>query len=115
MSGAIFTKFGRAPTTLRIFTGGGPPGAPGSASMWSAGRASKEDNLQGLQNNEQVQEHRPVLDVIKVVFQLLAGVVERGGIRIGDLRPAGNSGLEHVPVHVEGDLVLQLGHEDRPL
>src|SRR3954454_19079410 len=61
----------------------------------------------------EIEADRPVLDVIEVVLDPL---LDRGvAAPPVDLRPAGDAGLDLVPEHVLGNLVLELGDEQRAL
>src|SRR5262245_4736187 len=83
---------------------------PGRRSRRSAG---EEDHLDGLDDDEEVQKQRAVLDVVQVVLELLAGLLERCAIVVPHLRPPGDPGSDDVPEHVERDSLLKLADEDR--
>lgn len=49
-----------------------------------------------------------MLDVVKIVLDLDAGIIGIGGITVDHLRPATDPGPHDVTVHVEGDLPFEL-------
>src|SRR2546426_5234625 len=80
-------------------------------SSTSARTPPKADDLDGLKENEQVEEDREVLDVVEVVLELFQRVFDRGAVAILDLGPAGNARLGSEAMDVEGYFRLELTHE----
>src|SRR5206468_4104274 len=68
----------------------------------------------GLEDDDDIERDRHVLDVEQVVLQLLDRVFDAGAIRIADLRPARQPGLQYVPLTIVGDLLDKLLHELGP-
>src|SRR5437660_12775235 len=77
--------------------------------------SAEKDRIECLKKNKHVLTKRHVFDVIKVVLQLLDGVFDGGAVRIGDLRPPGDSGFHIVPQAVVRNALAQHVHEVRPL
>src|SRR5262245_54784828 len=71
------------------------PAAPTAA--WLLRTFAGQNHAHGLEQNDDVEEQRMVLDVVEVVLQLLYRVVERGAVVVADLRPPGHPGLDAVP------------------
>src|SRR6516162_4177335 len=73
----------------------------------------EQDHTDGGEQDQQVQKQVAVFHVIKVVGKLLAGVLDRGAIRVIHLRPAGDPGLHAGAVTVErddlGELIDEMG------
>src|SRR6187200_1422994 len=68
---------------------------------------------EGQPHDLQVERHRPVLDVIEVVFNsFLQRCISTPTV---DLGPAGDPGLDLVPQHVLRDAVLELLDEEGAL
>src|SRR5688500_15334219 len=77
--------------------------------------ASRHENgLNGLDENKQVERRGHVLDVEEVILELFQRVFDAGPIRVTDLRPAGNAGLDNVTLAVKADLASQFRDEFRP-
>src|SRR5215510_11413935 len=70
---------------------------------------------QRVEDDEEVQRKRHVLDVEQVVLELLDGVFLAGSVGIADLRPSGQSWPYDVPLAVERDVPCQLLDEFWPL
>src|SRR5215470_18385976 len=75
----------------------------------------EQHDLHGVEQDQEVEEQREVLDVVEVVLQLLERIFDRGAVAILDLRPAGESRLHGQPLHVIRDFLLQALHELRSL
>src|SRR6266849_525374 len=75
----------------------------------------EENYLDRVQQNQEIEEERKVLDVVQIVLQLLERVVDRGAVTVLDLGPAGDSRLHREPLHVVRDLPLEFVDELRPL
>src|SRR5215510_7162249 len=56
-----------------------------------------------------------VLDVIEIKAELLCGVLDRRGIGVPHLRPAGDAGLDAVPHAVERDALREICDKARSL
>lgn len=52
-----------------------------------------------------------MLDVIEVVLDLFSGLVDVGRVALAHLRPAGDTGFDHVPVAVEGEFLVEVSDE----
>src|SRR6187399_879745 len=76
---------------------------------------SEQNGLECLQNDEEVEEHGRVLDVEKVVLQLLERVLRTGAVGVAHLCPARDAGPHHMPLTVVRDLFRQFGDELRTL
>src|SRR5688572_13367310 len=75
--------------------------------------AVAEEQQRRFGNDLQVEEQRPVLDIVEIVAGTL---LDRGvAAQAVHLRPAGDTGLLDVATHVSGDALRKLLHEMRPL
>src|SRR4051812_2760986 len=74
----------------------------------SAGAPPEEDDLGGVKEDLQIQTDGKMLDVVQVVFELVAGLLEAGRIGKADLRPAGDPRRHEQAQVVVGDLVAQV-------
>src|SRR5512141_1083978 len=72
---------------------------------------ARHDHADRLEEDDDVEEQRVVLDVVKIVLQFLNGVVERRTVVIADLRPPGHAGLDAVPYGVIRYLARELVDE----
>src|SRR5882672_9765408 len=72
---------------------------------------AKQDDLRGLEKDDEVQEQRVILDVVKIELELLHGVVDRRSVGVADLGPTRYARFHRVPARVEGDLPAELAHE----
>src|SRR5574337_661442 len=54
-----------------------------------AATPSQQHDLYSLQDNYKIEGEAHVLDVIQIVLELLLGILERTGVLVADLRPAG--------------------------
>src|SRR2546422_7545923 len=73
-----------------------------------------QDHGNGLQEDAEVQGEGHVLDVIKVILQLLVSVIDRTPIRVVHLRPAGDPRLHHMTQRIVRNLLLVFLHENVP-
>src|SRR5262249_18152212 len=73
----------------------------------------EQHDLHGVEQDQEVEEQREILDVVEVVLQLLERIFDRGAVAIPDLRPAGEPRLHGQPLHVVRDFPLQALHELR--
>src|ERR1700676_3704850 len=69
-----------------------------------AAAASEKQSFDGLEDDQQIQSNRDVLEVVQVVGDLLDIVFERGAISVIDLRPASGARFNHPALFVEGNL-----------
>src|SRR5262245_44788271 len=62
------------------------------------GVVGTEDRAERLEDDVEVEPHRPVVDVVEIVLDALADLVDRVGLATPavDLRPAGDAGLHAV-------------------
>src|SRR5262249_23154158 len=79
---------------------------------WSS-TPGEQHHLHGVEQDQEVEEQREILDVVEVVLQLLQRVFDRGAVAIPDLRPAGEPRFYGQPLHVVRDFLLQALHELR--
>src|SRR5713226_8496526 len=86
--------------------------SPGSRYLSTTG---EENDLDRVEQDQEIEEERKVLDVVQVVLQLLERVVDRSAVAVLDLGPAGDSRLHREPLHVVRDLSLEFVDELRPL
>src|SRR5262249_48718529 len=56
--------------------------------------------------NDDIKPVRKVLDVVKIVFELQPGGINRGYITLMHLRPAADARLDDMPIDVEGYFTL---------
>src|SRR5579885_1311443 len=77
-------------------------------SIPSASSAAQERDFDGLENDQQIQAERHVLDVIEVVSQLLDVIFERCAIAAMNLCPAGRPWLHGPALRVERDFAHAL-------
>src|SRR5882672_4203691 len=76
---------------------------------------SEQHDLNGVEQDQEVEEERKVLDVVEIVLQLLERVVDGGAVVILVLGPAGDAELHGEPLHVEENLLLEILDELRTL
>src|SRR5580765_8450101 len=74
---------------------------------------AEHDHSHGLDQNEQVENERVVLDVVEVILQLTHRLLDCGAIRVAHLRPSRDSRLDAVPNRVERNLLSKHVHEFR--
>src|SRR6185295_9199730 len=84
----------------------------GSASPTTLG---KENHLYGIEDDEEVEEEREILDVVEVILQLLECVLDRRSVVVLYLGPAGYARFDRESFHVVRDLLLQGDNKLRPL
>src|SRR2546425_3172272 len=73
------------------------------AASGSSSPADEEDDLNRLEQDEQVKKEREVLDVVKIVLELLVRFLNGGCVVMADLSPAGDAGLHGQAADVKGD------------
>src|SRR3990170_1243173 len=78
------------------------------------GPSTQDDDLDGLEQDQQVELDRHVLDVEEIVLELFPCFFKGPAVHELDLRPSGQSGLQRVSERVKRDHPLQLLHELRP-
>src|SRR6476660_1876609 len=81
----------------------------------TSGSLPQQHGLHGIENDEDIEGERQVLDVEQVVLQLLQRVFDAGPVGVAHLRPAGETWPNDVPLAIEGDLPRQLVDELRAL
>src|SRR4030095_4464746 len=64
--------------------------------------------------DQQVENQRVVLDIEKVELKLALRILDRGAVRVTNLRPPSQARLDAVPHVVEAHLLAQLFDESRP-
>src|SRR3954469_4688815 len=111
MMGAIFMKFGRAPTTFMTFnmrvclsrerTWPKRPIRPATLRP-----PPEEHGLDGRKNDEQIERNRHILDVEQVVLELLQRIFDARAVCVAHLRPASEAWPDGMALTVERD---QLG------
>src|SRR5215813_8703692 len=70
-----------------------------------------ENDPQCLCEDHEVQEQAVVLDVVEIILQLLDSILDRGTIRIVNLRPPRDPGFHTVPILIKGDVLRKLVHD----
>src|SRR5690349_22125059 len=78
------------------------------------GPPPKQNYFDRLKDDDGVQNQTLVLDVEKIVLQLLPRIFDRRAVRILDLRPTRQSGRDQMSLLVKRNLLGELGHEVRP-
>src|ERR1700674_4612571 len=68
---------------------------------------SQKYNLDRVQDDQQIQPCRCILDVIEVIPKVFLGVLDRAAIPIEDLSPPGNSWTNRVPKVVVRNLLTE--------
>src|SRR5687768_12459510 len=81
----------------------------------SLGATPKQNDLDRLKQDDRVKHQTMVLDVEKIVLQLLSRIRDRRAVRILDLRPAGQSRRDQMALFVVRNLLGELGHKVRAL
>src|SRR5215468_1563919 len=81
---------------------------------WSS-TPGEQHHLHGVEQDQEVEEQREILDVVEVVLQLLQRVFDRGTVAIPNLRHAREPRFHRQPLHVVRDFLLQALHELRSL
>src|SRR5687768_12664345 len=66
------------------------------------------DGLDRLENDEQVEADREILDVEQVELQLLHRVLDAGAVGVAHLRPSGQARLDDMALAVERNLHLEV-------
>src|SRR3546814_1363249 len=79
---------------------------PSPARQQSSGRLRKK-RLDGQEQNKHIQEQRAMLYIVEVILDLFAGLADAGGVALAHLRPARNSGLDHMAVNIKGRFLLK--------
>src|SRR5439155_17910319 len=88
-------------------------GPPSQVSLTRA--LAPEHDLGRLQQYHKIEDKALVLDVVKVVLELLERVLVGGAIRVAQLRPARDSRLHDVALVVVRDFFRKPLHELRAL
>src|SRR5436305_125792 len=73
----------------------------------SAGALAEHHRFDGLKDDQQVQADGHILDVVEIIFHLLARLFHRRTISVVDLRPPGQSGKHNMTHSVVRYLALQ--------
>src|SRR6185312_14727176 len=60
-----------------------------------------------LNNDGEVKEHRKMLDIEEVIFELGPGLLEAGAVNIANLRPAGEAGTDAMALVEEGNFAIE--------
>src|SRR5712691_3104079 len=81
----------------------------------SSSSAAQQNRLDRLKHDNRVECQALVLDVVKLVLQLLPRVFDRRAVRIFDLRPAGQARRDQMSLFVIRNFLRQLRHEMRAL
>src|SRR3546814_7897583 len=83
---------------------------PSPARQQSSGRLRKK-RLDGQEQNKHIQEQRAMLYIVEVILDLFAGLADAGGVALAHLRPARNSGLDHMAVNIKGQLPVEVPYK----
>src|SRR5439155_14790459 len=76
---------------------------------------AEEHDPDGLDEDQQIEQERMVLDVEKIVLEFLDRLFQIAAIGVAYLRPAGEPGLDAVPDRVERDLLGKRADKRGPL
>src|SRR6476659_3467410 len=87
-----------------------PLNASGSTSPFS-----RNHDGNGLEEDQQVEKQRTVLDVIKIELQFLDRILESRPVLVSDLSPSRDAGLHAVPYRIVGNLACQSLDKERTL
>src|SRR5581483_11322301 len=77
--------------------------------------ATEQDDLQSFEDDLQIEHGGNVFDIIEIVVKLFDRVLFTVSVRVGDLRPAGDSGLHGESKMIIRDLLFEFGNKKRPL
>src|SRR5207248_7309366 len=80
---------------------------------YSSCAATEKNRLDRLEENCRIEREALILDVVKIVLQLLSRILNRSAIRILDLCPAGESRRDQMSLLVVGNLCGELSNEVR--
>src|SRR5882672_12622824 len=69
----------------------------------SSSPSDEENDLNRLEQDEQVKKEGKVLDVVKIVLELLVRFLDGGRVLMADLSPAGDAGLHGQAAGVKRD------------
>src|SRR5882724_538389 len=84
--------------------------------LWVLARAASiDDHFHGLQHDLQIQQKRPVLNVVEIVTEFFFSILDRRSILVADLCPTTEAGPHRVPVIIEWYGRYQLGDYFRSL
>src|SRR5512134_282477 len=90
--------------------------APNETTWRALARAlAPEHDLDRLDENREIEQQAPVLDVVQVVLKLLERILFGRAVRVAELCPPGDAGLHAVALAVVRDRVLEVVHELRSL
>src|SRR5437762_649613 len=110
----------RASTALHRLVGLRGPGTASSAPAnrfhgvrRSPSAGTKQHHPDGLDQNQQIEQKRMVLDVIKIVFELLDRLFEIAAVGVAYLCPTGQSWLDAMPDGIERDLLAERANKCR--
>src|SRR5712691_11006163 len=73
------------------------------AASGSSSPSDEEDDLNRLEQDKQIKKEGKVLDVVKIVLELLLRFLNGGRVLMADLSPAGDAGLHGQAAGVKGD------------
>ena len=70
--------------------------------------APQQDDLDGFEQNPEVEKQRGIFDVIKIVLKFLDCVFDRRTITVIDLRPTSQTGFDEMALIIERNRFAQL-------
>src|SRR5213593_768658 len=77
------------------------------------GALAKKNDARRLEQDDEIQDERVVLDVVEIVFQLLDRLLDSRAVRVAHLGPPRQARFDTVPHGVERNLLGQHRHEFR--
>src|SRR5262245_8058505 len=69
-------------------------------------------DLDGVDQDGEVEDEREMLHVIEVVAELFERVLDRRAVAVADLCPPGDAGFDRMPHHVKRNLAGELLDEE---
>src|SRR5688572_7338455 len=77
----------------------------------SACTFAPHDDLNGLHEDGEIEQQAMVLHVEQIVLQFLSCILLRGPVRITQLRPSRDAGLDGVTLAVIGNSLVEFGNK----
>src|SRR5688572_23349501 len=79
----------------------------------SAREPPEEHDARRFEQDENVERRRLIFDVVEVVLKFFPRVLDRGAVRVADLRPSGQPRFDQTPLGVIRNLLFELLGEER--
>ena len=70
------------------------------------GAMSRQYNSNGLDHDQDIEPDRKMPDIVEVVFEFFANIIDARNVSLIDLSPSGNARANHVAIAVEGDFTF---------